>query len=121
MCLRKSGTVDEGGIVRGDFAGAVVPAIVPPGRPFRRAATYAGAACAYLVLSAVAIWAQSGTIHVQARDAVSRAPLPNVELKLRRSAPPATEWPARTDADGKAQFEALAPGRYFLQWHLPGY
>jgi hypothetical protein len=46
--------------------------------------------------------------------------MPNVDLKLMRKAP-MTSWSAHTGANGKAQFENLPAGRYYLEWHLEGY
>ena len=85
-------------------------AVFPPVRPL----------CLFL-FAASALCAHGGTVSVQARDAVTNAPLANVELKLRRSAEPVTEWSARTDTQGKAEFEDLSAGRYFLQWYREGY
>jgi hypothetical protein len=78
--------------MRGDLKGAIVAA---------------GLMCAGL-------GAQSGTVKITVLDGGTKAPIPSVELKLAGRS-------SRTGGDGRAQFDNLKAGRYFVEVASPGY
>src|SRR5690349_13498760 len=75
----------------------------------------------YLWLVATALYAQTGSVTVQVRDATTNAPMAGVELKLAVTSKPLNSWSARTDLEGKASFDHLTDGSFFLEANQDGY
>src|SRR5215475_1031590 len=75
----------------------------------------------YLWLLPAALCAQTGTVSVEVRDAITNTPVVGVVLKLARSSAPMTTWSARTDVDGKASFDHLPAGSFYVEATHEGY
>jgi hypothetical protein len=75
----------------------------------------------YLWLVATALYAQTGSVTVQVRDATTNAPMAGVELKLAVTSKPLNSWSTRTDLEGKASFDHLTDGSFFLEANQDGY
>jgi hypothetical protein len=71
-----------------------------------------------LALLAATLRAQDGAIAVHARDATTKAPVADVELRLRGAS---TDISLKTGADGSARFEHLPAGPFTLIWTRSGY
>ncbi|HKA00595.1 MAG TPA: carboxypeptidase-like regulatory domain-containing protein, partial [Candidatus Solibacter sp.] len=73
------------------------------------------------VLLAWALHAQNASVAVSVVDAVNNRPIPNVELRLAGRSTPSNATTLSTDASGKARFENLRPGAYFIEYVRDGY
>jgi hypothetical protein len=75
----------------------------------------------WLWLLPAALYGQTGSVSVQVRDATTNTPIAGVEIKLAVTSKPLNSWSVRTDLEGKAAFEHLADGTYFLEAVQDGY
>jgi hypothetical protein len=75
----------------------------------------------YLWVFAAALYGQTGSVNVLVQDATTDTPLAGVELKLSVRSRPLVNWSARTDLQGKAAFDHLPDGYYYLEANQDGY
>ena len=73
------------------------------------------------VLFTIAVHGQNASVNVTVLDAMNTKPAANVELRLRGRSTPSDAATLRTDVSGKARFEHLRPGAYFIEYFREGY
>src|SRR5215831_15526345 len=75
----------------------------------------------YLWVFATALYGQTGSVSVQVRDASTNTPIAGVEIKLTPAADMDATTAAQTGVDGKATFDHLPDGQFFLESAIDGY